>query len=61
MWRDALCRERGHAPGRRLNVLLEFEANPRRTERLTVAVDEDRFVIGAGPQQCLEYVYGLRP
>jgi len=48
VWCDALCRERGHVPGRRLNVLLEFEANPRRTKRLTVSVDEDGFVISAG-------------
>src|SRR5258708_12794223 len=61
--RDALCRERGHAPGSRLNVLLEFEPNPRRTKRLTVSVDEDGFVISPGsfPYHPLTTVHPLSP
>jgi hypothetical protein len=56
---DALCCERWYVLGHRLNVLLELEANSCRAKRLTVAVNEDGFVIRTrlSLQQRLEHVH----
>jgi hypothetical protein len=60
---NTLCRERRYVAGSGLNLVLELEAHPCRTERLTVAIDEYGFVIGTriSSQQCLEQVHRFRP
>jgi hypothetical protein len=59
----ALCRERRYVLGGHLNVLLELEANSCRAKRLTVAINEDGFVIRTrlSLQQRLEHVHRFRP
>lgn len=46
--RNPLCREGWYVLGCSPNILSEFEANASRTQRPTVAVNEDRRVVGAG-------------
>ena len=44
----AFARERRQLFGSRLNVLIEFKPNTRRTEGFAIAIDEDRLIVRTG-------------
>jgi len=63
VWTHTFSRKRWRLLDGGLNILLEFEADTGRTERLTVTIHEDRLIVptGLAPQQGSEEIYRFRP
>ena len=63
VWPHAFSRERWYLSSGGLNILLEFKAYTRRTERSAVAIHEDWLIVPTvlAAQQCSEQVYSFRP
>jgi len=63
VWADAFSRQRWRLLGCGSNVLLELESHTCCTERLAIAIHEERFIIPTWltPQQRFKQIHRLGP
>src|SRR5262245_57124910 len=47
VWSYMFSGERDYLLSGRLNILIEFKSNARCTERFTIAIDKDRFIVSS--------------